>query len=168
MRHLERYEDLILENTLFDPGIFQMQLRDALQEHPKGYIYVQKQLSRGVVPMMKRLARGLGLNVIVLNCDRIEDVSKWLRTILFKPPGLKTLVIIENLELAPEETIFEILNTIETREIDDRKISDLYYFSIAHLVDRMVSRFKDVIQQPLLKSPIGTTSYRRNQDDGTM
>ena len=169
MRHLENFNSWLLENTLFDPGIFQMTLRDALGEPPKGSIYVGKQLAKGTVPHIKHIAKGLGVHVIRINCAKVNDIEKWIMTVLKKNPGFKTLVIVENLELAQEENIEILNNLIDTRKINGVPISNFYYFTVVHLVDNSVISYKELSDKaPGMRSPLGTTEYRQKETDSTI
>ena len=168
MRPIKNFGRFLLENTLFDPGTFESTLKDTIGKAPEGAIYIEKQLSIGTVPHMKMISKKLGLHVVKISAESIENAGKGLARFLVDEPIAKTLVIFDDVEKADEKTIDFINDLIETRKVFNQKISDLYYFAEVHLIDRSISNYKnDTIN--ILRNPLETTSQlKQKETDSTI
>ena len=76
---LKTLSNFLNENTLFDPGQFEEELKEAISKAPSGSIYVEKQLSLGTLPHMKMIAKRLGLHVVSMSAQSIDwsSLTKW-------------------------------------------------------------------------------------------
>ena len=143
MKPIKNFGRFVVENTLFNPGNFEEQLKDAISKKPEDPLYVEKQLALGTVSHMKMIAKKLGLHVIVISAETIDDKGKSFARFLQEEPIEKTLVIFDDVERASEGTISFIEKSIGSRKVLGTPISDLYYFAEVHLIDRAINNYKN-------------------------
>ena len=141
MKPIKNFGRFIVENTLFDPGTFEAMLKDAISKKQETPLYVEKQLSLGTISHMKMIAKKLGLHVIVMSAESINDKGKSFARFLQEEPMEKTLVIFDDMERAKEATISFIEDSIGNRKVFDTPISDLYYFAEVHLIDKAIMNY---------------------------
>jgi len=166
MKPLKNFGRFIVENTLFDPGTFETMLKDAIRQKPGDPLYVEKQLALGTVSHMKMIAKKLGLHVIVISAETITDKGKSFAKFLQEEPIEKTLVIFNDMESAPEETISFIENSIGARKVLDTPISDLYYFAEVHLIDKGIANYKNDQTSVVYDNPESSTIIKPRSGNG--
>ena len=124
MIRLKKFLDFLNENTLFNPGIFEEELKDAISKPPVGSLYIEKQLAIGTEPHIKMIAKKLGMDSIKIDCAKLDHLKKYLIDPIQKDPEKITLVRLE-----------------DKREIAGNPISDLYYFVEIHLIDKSIVNY---------------------------
>ena len=141
MIRLKKFLDFLNENTLFNPGIFEEELNDAISKPPVGSLYIEKQLAIGTEPHIKMIAKKLGMDSIKIDCAKLDHLKKYLIDPIQKDPEKITLVILDGMEKASEHAIDFIKRLEDKREIAGNPISDLYYFVEIHLIDKSIVNY---------------------------
>lgn len=140
---MKSFTEFLNENTPFEPGSFEITLKNVTDKDPIGSIHLEKTAGAGTISHIRMICKKLGIHCIIIDSEHVKDGGKNIGRFLKDEPSQKTLVVFDDVDRADKTIDKFIDDLIAKRNVLGAPISKLYYFSEVHNSDNHVRSYKN-------------------------